>query len=394
MHLQKEEKSHAEGGTGAQSGAEGQGEARGRVRARVVEVCEAEKDKDDIEIDLNELETQSEKDGDGEKDVSVIHVSLHKPTERINYQEPLIGPKEKDLRTVTFDDPRLPDWLRDNPFLQHGHRLQTKSLRECIDSLWYWNNESANIWTHLGGAILIFSLGLAGIIQLAIWQSTGTLHTARITDLLLILPTFFGAVLCLSFSALMHTFYCKSPQTCATMCRFDYAGIVVLISGSIVSITYFGLRCDGDIRAGFLGFSSAVAVLCIYLLVIRTDLLGPRWTKLRVFMFTLLGFSGLVPLTISAIRHPWTYVDCAWMLTRYSIPSALLQILGGLLYAYRVPERYYPGAFDYVGHSHSLLHCCVVIAVFIQGVGLWESWMLWNGPKGEGWELLGGRECT
>lgn len=47
----------------------------------------------------------------------------------------------------------LPDWLKDNDFLLHGHRPPMPSFRACFRSIFRIHTETGNIWTHLlGGA--------------------------------------------------------------------------------------------------------------------------------------------------------------------------------------------------------------------------------------------------
>lgn len=40
-------------------------------------------------------------------------------------------------------------------------------------------------------------------------------------------------------------------------------------------------------------------------------------------------------------------------------------LIGALMYATRIPERFLPGFFDYVGSSHQWFHVLVVLAVLI-----------------------------
>lgn len=46
----------------------------------------------------------------------------------------------------------LPDWLKDNDFLLHGHRPPMPSFRACFKSIFRIHTETGNIWTHLLGA--------------------------------------------------------------------------------------------------------------------------------------------------------------------------------------------------------------------------------------------------
>ncbi|KAM4748723.1 adiponectin receptor protein 2 [Rhinophrynus dorsalis] len=43
----------------------------------------------------------------------------------------------------------LPDWLKDNDYLLHGHRPPMPSFRACFKSIFRIHTETGNIWTHL-----------------------------------------------------------------------------------------------------------------------------------------------------------------------------------------------------------------------------------------------------
>lgn len=45
----------------------------------------------------------------------------------------------------------LPDWLKDNDYLLHGHRPPMPSFRACFRSIFRIHTETGNIWTHLLG---------------------------------------------------------------------------------------------------------------------------------------------------------------------------------------------------------------------------------------------------
>ncbi len=48
----------------------------------------------------------------------------------------------------------LPDWLKDNDYLLHGHRPPMPSFRACFGSIFRIHTETGNIWTHLLGLCL------------------------------------------------------------------------------------------------------------------------------------------------------------------------------------------------------------------------------------------------
>jgi len=38
---------------------------------------------------------------------------------------------------------------------------------------------------------------------------------------------------------------------------------------------------------------------------------------------------------------------------------------GAVIYALKWPEKFYPGKFDYFGHSHNIFHVCVVVGAVL-----------------------------
>uniref|UniRef100_A0A8C3SQT9 Adiponectin receptor 1 n=1 Tax=Chelydra serpentina TaxID=8475 RepID=A0A8C3SQT9_CHESE len=52
-------------------------------------------------------------------------------------------------RWRVFPHDVLPDWLKDNDFLLHGHRPPMPSFRACFRSIFRLHTETGNIWTHL-----------------------------------------------------------------------------------------------------------------------------------------------------------------------------------------------------------------------------------------------------
>lgn len=66
-------------------------------------------------------------------------------------------------RVIPYDV--LPDWLKDNDYLLHGHRPPMPSFRACFKSIFRIHTETGNIWTHLlgdcGGALAVGLMRIA-----------------------------------------------------------------------------------------------------------------------------------------------------------------------------------------------------------------------------------------
>lgn len=47
-----------------------------------------------------------------------------------------------------------PKFLLDNEFIHRGYRVNFNSIKKVLGSLFMVHNESVNVWSHLGGALL------------------------------------------------------------------------------------------------------------------------------------------------------------------------------------------------------------------------------------------------
>lgn len=134
----------------------------------------------------------------------------------------------------------LPEWLKDNDYLLHGHRPPMPSFRACFGSIFRIHTETGNIWTHLLGGWQILYVGKRVAIPgvqltflffspsgLILFLCLGTLTMLR-PNMYFMAPLqekvvfgmfFLGAVLCLSFSWLFHTVYCHSEKVSRTFSK-------------------------------------------------------------------------------------------------------------------------------------------------------------------------------
>ncbi|KAH0517710.1 Progestin and adipoQ receptor family member 3 [Microtus ochrogaster] len=68
---------------------------------------------------------------------------------------PVLVPR--GIRLYTYE--QIPVSLKDNPYITDGYRAYLPS-RLCIKSLFILSNETVNIWSHLLGFFLFFTLGI------------------------------------------------------------------------------------------------------------------------------------------------------------------------------------------------------------------------------------------
>ncbi|KAF8691138.1 HlyIII protein, partial [Rhizoctonia solani] len=258
----------------------------------------------------------------------------------------------------------LPAWMQDNAFILSGYRstLGRDALVQCSDVcrektlfehfkrplliLSFWedlHNESVNIHTHLFGALwLLYILVNVGKTQAG--YTTLTWHD----------PVGFGlgllaGVFCLGASALYHTSTCHSPAVGGNDLIYLIYAVGITVAGAIAAY------------------------------VVLNPVYGtPAYRWARTTVFFLLGICALVPVThaylIYGLERMQNEMGINWIAL-----TGIMYMSGALIYACRVPERWFPGTFDFFGSSHQIFHVCVVIAALSHYQAVLTGFEYWHG---------------
>ncbi|OBZ67987.1 ADIPOR-like receptor SPBC12C2.09c [Grifola frondosa] len=251
-------------------------------------------------------------------------------------------------------------------FLTYTH------LRMRIDL----HNETVNIHSHLGGALLF-------VILLCTFPQVYLVHYASTTWVDLTVFTIFlsSAVFCLFSSAFYHTFTVYSREVSARCNALDYSGIVVLIVGSFFPCIYYGFFCDMHFQAMYLSVIGLAGIGAAYI-VLNPEYRKPTHRGARTKVFIALGLSGVVPISHAYITHGF-YKLCYEMGFGWLLTSGALYIVGALLYANRIPERLSPGTFDRFFASHQIFHVHVVAAALAHYACILTAFDHWHSRLAE-----------
>jgi len=223
-----------------------------------------------------------------------------------------------------------------------------------------------NIHSHWGGAVLFAYLlctDLPGV--LAAYDTDG------VADLLYLLVFGLAAIICLLFSGIYHMAECHSPEL-ATFChKLDYSGISILIVGSMYPGIFYSFYCHPSFRNFYLAAVTIAGLGAAYV-TLSPEYSRPTYRRLRTYVFISLGLGGAIPaihsIHLHGLEHMREELGLDWLLY-----MAGLYIIGALIYAERIPERFWPGRFDLFGGSHQIFHFCVVAAALCHYRGLLES---------------------
>ncbi|KAL6049923.1 Adiponectin receptor protein 2 [Balamuthia mandrillaris] len=256
----------------------------------------------------------------------------------------------------------LPPYLKDNQFLLEGYRVNF-SLGLCVQSLFRVHNETCNIWTHL--------LGSLAFIGLAFVTFTTWIKNPTISDVLIISVFLFCAVAHMLFSTVFHLFCCHSPPLFVWLARLDYTGINLMIVGSFYPMLYYGFACAPGWRIFYLSVISVVGVVGIVISMFPI-FNTPRLRPARFGFYVAFGWLGVLP-----VPHLW-YLNGFSMVFAVAwreLVMGLLYTIGATIYVTRIPERWFPGRFDYTCWSHPIWHLFSIAAALVQ---LWTIVFLYD----------------
>ncbi|KAF2886312.1 hypothetical protein ILUMI_19861, partial [Ignelater luminosus] len=136
------------------------------------------------------------------------------------------------MRLLHFAE--APEYLKHNAFILSGYRgiLNTQL---CIESIFWWTNETINIWSHIFGFVLFLGLTIYDLILLK-------LH-ASFLDKLFVAVLLFCFQACMGLSALYHTFSCRSEHDFNYFLSFDLFGIALSLLAIYTSGIYYAFWC-------------------------------------------------------------------------------------------------------------------------------------------------------
>ncbi|KAH9398130.1 Adiponectin receptor protein 2 [Tyrophagus putrescentiae] len=252
----------------------------------------------------------------------------------------------------------LPNWMQDNEYLHWGHRPPLPSLWACAKSIFRVHTETGNIWTHGIGALLFLALFIYTFVTMNAHKTA--------TDRFMLIVYFCGIITCLLFSTLFHTFSCyASPKVIKIFSKLDYCGISLQIIGSMIPALYYGFYENFFMYKIYISFG---VVLCILSIIVSMwDKFGePKYRSLRAIVFLTFGLSNVIP------GVHWYIILDSRLVTAFGmfILQGALYVIGSLLYANRIPERFFPGKCDYIFQSHQIFHVLVVVAALVHLNGI------------------------
>lgn len=179
-------------------------------------------------------------------------------------------------------------------------------------------------------------------------------------------------MICMGFSMAYHTLMNHSKHVAEVWLKLDFLGIVVATLGDFVTAIYVAFYCEWKLQVGY-WVMIITLTSTILIVLLHPKFQGPRWRTFRVCIFIGTGCSAFAPIIHAIVYFGWDYVVNGTGMPWYLGEGGFL-ILGAVIYSLRIPECYFPGKFDILGHSHQIFHILVVAASIMHLVGLLKAY--------------------
>lgn len=281
----------------------------------------------------------------------------------------VIDMQQEQIRLYYFHE--LDEWQQDNHYILSGYVKETASYWSCLKSLTYLHNETGNIYSHLVPCVLV-SILVGNFVG---WEMEKVNNDLRFWEKLNFIQFGFATTFCLALSALFHLFKSHSHSVCKLGNRCDYFGIIIMITGCLISIMLFAFYDVPRWRNFYVCLFLVLGGMCTAV-TFNKEFSTPQYRPFRSIMFILFGLSGTLPvltaISLFGLKNASDRSKAGWI-----ISEGFFYILGASLYAMRIPERFSHkesdqrlinrpviGKYDYLGHSHQIFHLMVVIAAY------------------------------
>lgn len=260
----------------------------------------------------------------------------------------------------TFED--LPPWHFRHRGISGGYRY-CHSFLSALLSVFYWHNESINVWLHYGATI-----GL--LLQL---YYTNTNYISNFDRNLIVSTAIAGNVFPMFISGFCHHFY-GIDEIWHTVCWFlDFIGILSGMYFTAINYLYITFYCDSEIVRTLvivLGIGYVTSIIwCGSIYIGRLTRIDnypkDRFPEFSKVLSSYAVFSSFLPLGLTIFMKPEYFEKET--LTEVFIASCtgpVIMALGIVFFAQGgFPERHLPqllglpmNTFDYLGHSHQFWH--------------------------------------
>ncbi|CAF0915727.1 unnamed protein product [Rotaria sordida] len=250
------------------------------------------------------------------------------------------------------------------PFILRGYRSLNQPWSYYWKSLFHKHNETINVWSHLIGILYIGHLLYYYNQRLKFYENSHSWPFA------VSLCTAIIMFMCSVFAHLLHS---KSETVHKTCFAIDYIGVSLHGFGSgFLHIYYSAPQWYYDkIEYQYVFILLLLGMLACLSNCFAQYYFCPPYPPLkRICQFLpcgILWIYSVIPLIIGLFPLNFPLDSCSMC----HLGQIILFIIGGILFAFDLPQRFCPGALDFIGQGHHLFHLCVYLITLCQMHGVY-----------------------
>ena len=138
--------------------------------------------------------------------------------------------------------------------------------------------------------------------------------------------------------------------------------------GSIIPSVYYGFYHEPKLQKKYWLMVTILASTCA-VATLHHRFHHPNFRLYRAAMYSSLGLSVICFIIHGLALHGWVIQNGRMSLSWMGLTGGL-NLIGAVVYAARIPERWYPRRHDIYGNSHQILHIMVIFAGLTHLAGL------------------------
>lgn len=241
------------------------------------------------------------------------------------------------------------------PAIYTGYRPIHQPWTYYIRSLFWIHNETGNTWIHVVAPYLILAM-IYFLLSDIDFMNDSSSHGILL----------FAVTSCIAFfcSALAHLLHSKSIRTFHLMFCFDYIGIAFSHYGFGMMFFY----CSGtELYYRKLGNCFPIlhaALSCNIAISNIIAMLKFRGTPIgKCLQVVPCVLTIITSFTVMVFRAYACYTENLQLYRPniYVLFAAIFIMLNGLTFSCHMPERLFPGKFDFFGHGHQWFHLTIIL---------------------------------
>ena len=250
------------------------------------------------------------------------------------------------------------------PFILSGFRSIHQPWSYYCQSLFRKHNETINVWSHLIGIVYMIYLFCYLNTKLNFYEN------AHSWPFVIALCTTIAMFACSTFA---HLFHSKSESVHMTCFLIDFVGISLYgVGAGFLQIYYSAPEWYYEmVEYQYVAFLFVFGILACYLNCFAQYYFHRPYPPLkRICQFFPCGVLWIYEIIPLCIRLYSSNIFSSPALICHFIQISLFPI-GATVFGFDLPQRFYPGVFDFFGQGHHLFHFIIYLICVCQFHGVY-----------------------